>query len=64
MRITKREWVSPIATMNLWFIPTMAYTMQKLVGVKFNENEWYWWIVIPVLFAVWFAINFKIDKQW
>ena len=62
MKITKRNFVNPLATMNLWIIPTWAYTMQKLGGVQFNEYEWVWWIGIPSLIILWFFINFKIES--
>ena len=62
MKITKRKFVNPVATMNLWIIPTLAYTMQKVGGVQFNEYEWVWWIGIPSLVILWFFINFKIEK--
>jgi len=52
MKITKRYWHrSPAATINIWFIPTLAYTMQKVGGVQFNEYEWVWWVGIPMLVA-------------
>jgi hypothetical protein len=47
----------------LWMIPTTAYLTRKLVGGKFNNLEWLWWVVIPSLMVIWFFINFKIEKD-
>ena len=62
MRIIKRKFVDPVVTMNLWIIPTLTYTIQKVGGVQFNEYEWVWWIGIPSLIILWFFMNFKIEK--
>jgi hypothetical protein len=63
MKISKRHcWSSPIPTMNIWFIPTLSYLIQKVAGVQFNQYECVWWIGIPVLVVIWFFINFKIKK--
>jgi hypothetical protein len=63
MKITKRNWYSsPLITINIWFIPTLSYLIQKIGGVQFNEYEWIWWVGIPILVTTWFFINFKITK--
>ena len=62
MKIIKRKFGNPLVTMNLWIIPTLAYTIQKVGGVQFNEYEWVWWNGIPSLIILWFFINFKIEK--
>lgn len=63
MKITKRHWhSSPGATINIWFIPTLTYLIQKVGGVSFNQYEWIWWIGIPALMITWFLMNFKVIK--
>jgi hypothetical protein len=63
MRITERVgYQSPTGTMTIWLIPTIAYILQKLCGVQFNQYECIWWILIPVFFIVWFILNFKVTK--
>ena len=63
MKITKRVgYQSPTGTMTIWLIPTISYLLQKLGGMQFNQYEYVWWIVIPVLFVVWFILNFKLTK--
>ena len=63
MKITKREWARPGATVMIWAIPTMSYTLQKLAGIQMNSREWLWWIVIPGLVMLWAIINFKVVKD-
>jgi hypothetical protein len=64
MKITKRAgYQSPTGTMTIWLIPTISYILQKLCGIQFNQYEFVWWIVIPVLFIVWFILNFKVTKD-
>lgn len=63
MKINRRDkYMSPFATISLWVIPTMVYSLQKMLGVQFNEYEYIWWVGIPIMFVVWFMINFKITK--
>ena len=63
MKINKRVgYQSPTGTMTIWLIPTISYLLQKLCGMNFNQYEYVWWIVIPVLFIVWFTLNFKLTK--
>lgn len=63
MKIKKKFLADPIASSMLWMIPTTSYTVQKLVGGKFNNLEWLWWVTIPSLMVIWFFINFKIEKD-
>ena len=63
MKIVKRESVSMAKTMNIWFIPTMCYLLQKMMGVIIPSREWIWWVVIPFTVLVWLVINFKIVKN-
>lgn len=63
MKIKKRFFALPLATINVWMIPTMSYTLGKLFGTEYNESEYVWWIVIPTLFLAWFILNFKIVKE-
>ena len=63
MRIVRRDWVRPTNTMAVWLIPTVAYTLEKLVGVIKPDREWVWWIMLPSVFLVWLVANFRIDKR-
>ncbi len=63
MKIKKKFLTDPIASRMLWMIPTTSYTVQELVGGKFNNLEWLWWVTIPSLMVIWFFINFKIEKD-
>jgi hypothetical protein len=64
MKITKRHWYSsPGLTVSIWLIPTLSYLIQKVGGVEFNQYEWVWWVVIPILIVIWFFINFKLNKS-
>ena len=63
MKIKKRNLANLIGSSVLWMMPTTSYLMQKLVGGKFNNLEWLWWVVIPSLMMIWFFINFKIEKD-
>lgn len=63
MKIERRGLMRPFATVQLWLIPTVFYLAQKLAGIKHNELEWLWWVLIPFMFSVWFFINWKIKKN-
>jgi len=63
MKIEKRFLARPMASINLWMIPTLMYGFGKLVGTEYNEYEYVWWIVIPVLFSTWLSLNFKVVKN-
>ena len=63
MKIERRGLLRPFATVQLWLIPTVFYSAQKLAGIKHNELEWIWWVLIPFMFSVWFFINWKIKKN-
>ena len=63
IKITKREWARPGASVMIWAIPTMSYTSQKLAGVQMNSCEYLWWILIPGLVMLWAIINFKVVKN-
>jgi hypothetical protein len=63
MKIKKKFLTDPIGSSMLWMIPTTAYLTRKLVGGKFNNLEWLWWVTIPSLMVIWFFINFKIEKD-
>ena len=63
MKIVKRnKHISPISTIPMWIIPTLSYSIQKGVGVQFNEYEYVWWIVIPSMVVLWGLFNWKIKK--
>jgi len=62
MKIEKRGYHSPAATIQLWIIPIVFYLTQKIAGTKHNELEWLWWVLIPGMFTLWFLINWKIKK--
>ena len=63
MKIVKRKRVDLAKTMNIWFIPTMSYLLQKLSGVIIPNMEWIWWVGISFTVLVWLGINFKIVKN-
>jgi hypothetical protein len=62
MKIIKKDFASPILSLNIWMIPVLSYLIQKVGGVEFNEYEWVWWVGIPTLVLIWLVINFKIKK--
>ena len=62
MKIEKRGYLSPAGTIQLWVIPTVFYLAQKIAGIKHNDLEWLWWVLIPGMFTLWFFINWKIKK--
>lgn len=63
MKIEKKGHFSPFATVHIWLIPTIFYSAQKLAGMKHNDLEWLWWVLIPFMFSIWFFINWKIRKN-
>jgi hypothetical protein len=63
MKIEKKGHFSPFETIQLWLIPTVFYSAQKIVGVQHNRLEWIWWVLIPGMFTLWFLINWKIKKN-
>ena len=63
MKIVKRnKLISPISTIPMWLIPTLSYSLQKVAGVEFNEYEYVWGIVIPLMVVLWVLLNWKIKK--
>ncbi len=63
MKIVKRnKHISPMSTIPMWLIPTLSYSLQKVAGVKFNEYEYLWGIVIPLMVVLWVLLNWKIKK--
>lgn len=63
MKIVKRFYGMPIQTMNIWFIPTLAYLWQKSLGSIRPDKEWMWLAIIPAMIVLWFIFNFKIVKK-
>jgi hypothetical protein len=63
MKIERKRILSPFATIQIWLIPTVFYSAQKLAGIKHNDLEWIWWVLIPFMFSIWFFINWKIKKN-
>lgn len=63
MKIEKRGFLNPVQTIQLWIIPTVFYSAQKIAGVKHNELEWLWWALIPAMLIVWFFINWKLKRN-
>ncbi len=59
----KNKYISPMSTTPLWFIPSMTYLIQKVTGVQHNQYEYMWWVVIPIMFVIWFMMNYKIEKR-
>lgn len=63
MKIVRRnKHLSIMSTAHLFVIPTMTYISQKLAGVQHNKYEFVWWIALPLLFIMWFMLNFKLNK--
>lgn len=60
MKIKKRDFTNPLATMNIWFIPTLAYLWQKSLGTIIPNKEWMWSVGIVMTLIIWFVFNFKI----
>jgi len=63
MKITKRNFVNPVTTVNIWFIPTFAYVLQKVLGIINPDKEWYWYVGISFAVLLWLVVNFKIVKN-
>jgi hypothetical protein len=61
MRLVKRGLQPPVASITLWLIPTLTYTIGKVGGVEYHR-EWIWWIAIPTMFLLWVLLNWKIKK--
>ena len=55
--------INPVTNISLWLIPTMTYLMLKYVAQVTFIHEWVWWIVIPVMFTMWFLLNFKFGVE-
>ena len=63
MKLIKRQFGSPIITMNIWLIPTLSYVLQKSLGVIISDKEWYWWLCISLALLGWMTFNFKLVKN-
>jgi len=63
MKIKKRNNTSPSATAPMWAIPSFTYFMGKLGGMNFNEFEFIWWILLPILLIGWATLNYKIENE-
>lgn len=61
--IQRRKLARPLATCQIWAIPTCVYSAMKICGAKFNSIEYIWWILIPVIASLWFFTNFKIVSK-
>ena len=62
-RIKKRDFCTPLGSIGVWLIPLMTYIVQKIAGVKHNQYEWVWWVIIPSFLLLWFFINFRVLKK-
>lgn len=62
MKLIKRKNAMPMLNASMWILPTMAYSIGKIVGTVYNQYEYYWWIIIPLFFSIWLVSNFKISK--
>ena len=60
MNIKKRYFGNPLATMNIWFIPTLVYLWQKSLGTIIHSREWIYPLGISMALLIWFMFNFKI----
>jgi len=54
--------MNPISTMMMFLIPTSTYIILKISG-SITQKEWLWWIIIPIMFTIWFFINFKLKSK-
>jgi len=63
MKIVKRKYANPLSTISIWFIPTLAYILEKSVGVQMNSLEWLWGAAIALTFSAWMLMNFKVIKN-
>ena len=63
MKIVKRKYAQPIATINIVLIPLFTYVIGKAGMMQYNEYEWIWWVTIPVLLILWLVINFKPKQR-
>ena len=60
MKIKKRDFANPLATINIWFIPTLFYLSQKCLGTIIHSREWMYPLGISIALLIWFVFNFKI----
>jgi hypothetical protein len=51
---------------SMWLIPSAMYAFLKteMIGVMRPDTEWIWWVLIPVMFVVWLAINWKLSDKY
>lgn len=63
MKIVTKEMGRPFHTMNIWLIPLLVFAWQKSLGVIRADREWIWWVMLPIIFGLWFAFNFKFIKR-
>ena len=61
LKVVKRGFTNPVATINLFLIPLLTYILCKSGGVKYH-HEFIWWITIPAMMLIWFVVNFKIIR--
>lgn len=57
--IKKTRFCNPLISLHMFTIPLLVYGVGKINGVAYNQYEFVWWILIPVLFVLWFFFNFK-----
>lgn len=63
MKFKKRsEYISPLISLQIFLLPLLTYLIGKLNGLNYDK-EYIWWIIIPLLFLIWFFINYKIIKN-
>lgn len=62
-RIEKRKYVRWGEYLTIPFIPTLTYGMGKFVGVKYNNLEFIWWVLIPFLWILYLFLHIRIVKK-
>lgn len=63
MRIERRKYTKWSNGIVLALPSTFTYLFGKLMGTQYNNLEFLWWIVIPLLWIIYFALQFKIVRR-
>lgn len=63
MKISKRGWAEPKATVSIWVMPLATYLIQLPLGTIIPDRQWIWWVAISAMFLTWLILSFKIEKN-
>lgn len=63
LKIKRTRFCNPLLSLHMFTIPVLVYGFGKMAGVEYNQYEFVWWILIPVMAIFWFFFNFKIVKS-